>query len=104
MHSASDTLCRKQCTQRKSRGKRLCDGDNVRSNRVMLIGEVFRSASETTLDLVEHQQCAGFLRQLTRKLQEFRSHGANPAFALNGLNANGADASIKLPLQISDII
>ena len=73
-------------------------------NAVMLVGEILPGASQAALNFVEDQQRSGAVAELSRGLQKFRAERTDSAFALNRLQANGADAAIKLALQIVNII
>ena len=73
-------------------------------NSVMLVGEILPGAAQPALDFVENQQRSGAVAQLPRGLQKFRAQRPDSAFALNRLQANGADAAIKLPLEIVNIV
>ena len=70
----------------------------------MLVSKVFSRAAQATLNFIENQQRAGGLGQIARGLQKFRAEGANAAFPLNGLQANGANTAIKLALEICHIV
>ena len=104
MHAAGHAIGGQQRSQRKPCRQRLGDGDDVGLNSVMLVGEILSGTAQSALDFVENQQRSGALAQLPRGLQKFRTERTDSAFALNGLQANGADAAIKLPLEIVDIV
>ena len=90
--------------QRKAGREWLRHRNDVRLDSIMLIGEVLPGAAQPALDFVENQQRAGAIAQLSRSLQELRAERPDSALALNRLQANGADAAIKLPLQVVDVI
>ena len=56
------------------------------------------------MDFVENQQRAGAIAELPRGLQKFRTQRTDAAFALNGLETNGANAAIKLALEIVNVV
>src|SRR5438477_11905505 len=70
----------------------------------MLIGKIAPGAAQPTLDFVENQQRSGPVAQLPGGLQELGAEWPDSALALNRLQANGADAAIKLPLQIVNVV
>ena len=104
MHAAGHTIGGKQRAQRKACRERLCDRDDVWLNSVMLVGEILPCATQPALNFVDNQQRSGAVAQLPRSLQKFRAQRTNSAFALNSLQANGADAAVKLPLEIVHIV
>ena len=77
--------------------QRFRDRDDVRLDSVMLIGKVASSAPQTALDFVENQQRSGAVAQLPGGLEELGAERPDSALALNRLQANGANAAIKLP-------
>ncbi len=59
MHAAGDTVGREQRSQRKTGCQRFRDGDDVRLDAVMLVGEILSSPSQAALDFVQNQQRSG---------------------------------------------
>src|SRR5580704_3325809 len=104
MHAAGHAVGGKNRSQRQSRSQGLSHSDDVWFYAVMLIGEVASGTPQAALDFVEDQQGSSTFSQLPRGLKEFLAQRANSTFSLDGLQADGTYAAIKLPPQILHIV
>src|ERR1035438_4000895 len=89
---------------RQAASQRLRDRDHVRQYAIVLVSEVASGAPQSTLDLIQQQQRASLLREARSQFEKFASYGANSTFPLNRLNANCANARIKLLHQVFEIV
>ena len=67
VHAAGHTIRRENRSQRQSCRERLRDRHDVGLYAVVLVGEVVSGPPQATLDLIENQQSATALRQLSRQ-------------------------------------
>src|SRR5258708_30152541 len=104
MHAARNPLGGENRAERQAACQRLGDGDHVRQHSVVLISKVASRAAETALNLVEHEQRAALFGKARGEFQKLSIDWTNSAFSLNGLDTHGADAGIKLSLQVVGII
>src|SRR5580704_12858711 len=92
------------CSQRQSRGQRLRNRHNIGRDPIVLIGEITAGAAETALDFIKKQKCSTAFGQLAREFQKLGTDGTNSSLTLNGFQADGAYAGVKLPLQIVAVV
>src|ERR1039457_4208554 len=104
MHATRDSLRGEDRPERQAASQRLRDRDHVRQYAIVLVSEVASGAPQSTLDLIQQQQRASLLREARSQFEKFASYGANSTFPLNRLNANCANARIKLLHQVFEIV
>src|SRR5262249_17425419 len=104
MHHACYPIGGQQCSKRQSSGQRFCYGDYVGRDPIMLICKILSGTTETTLDLVDQEQCAGFCGQFAGPPKEFLAERVDPAFPLNGFNTHSTNAFIELSIKSTNVI
>src|SRR6267378_2354633 len=104
MHATRNPLGGKDGAKRQAASQRLGYGDHVRQHSVVLISKVASGAAEATLNLIEQDQRATFLRQARGKFEKIRIDWTNPTLSLNGLDTHGTNAGIKFSLQVVEVI
>src|SRR4029077_20539417 len=108
MHARLQRSCgfvrRKKGAKRQTARDRLGDGDYVRLDAVVLIGEPFAGAAEPTLNLVDQEQRPASGGQCACSFQELAGDDLDSTLTLHSFNCDGADAIVELLLQIFDVI
>src|ERR1039457_3255144 len=108
MHPRMHALCHafggEDGTEWQATRQRLGDRDHIWQHIVVLVGKVASGAAEATLNLVEHEQRAALFGQARGEFKKLFVDRTNPSLSLNRLDAHGADAGIKLSLQVVEVI
>ena len=91
-------------TERKTRGERFGDYDDVGFGRKFLIAEVTAGAAEATLDFVGDEKSAVLSRERACAIPERFADRVDTAFALNGFEDYGAHGVIEFGFEIGDVI
>src|SRR6476620_12556493 len=104
MHTAGHAIGSKQCSQRKARRQRLGDRHDVGLNSILLVSEILSGTAQAALDFVKNQQRSSAIAELSRRLQKFRAEWTDATFSLNRLQADRAHATVKLALEVIDIV
>ncbi len=91
-------------TEGKAAGERLGQGGDVGLNAVVLIRAPLAGAAHAGLNLIDDEQSAGGTGQRAGLGKELLRQRTNAAFALDGLDEDGADFVGKLRAQIGDIV
>ena len=89
-NGARDFFSAEDCAQRNAAGDGLGQRGDVRLNAVVLIGAPLAGAAHAGLNLIDDEQCAGGASQCAGLSEELLRERTNAAFALNGLDENGA--------------
>ena len=74
-------------------------GAGIRLHTVVLMGKQLTGTAGADLDLVEHQQDALLIAQVTQALEELLAGGTDAALALDGLGEDGAHIVAHLLLH-----
>src|SRR5450631_827553 len=104
MHATRNPFGGEDGAERQAARQRFGDGDHVRQHTIVLVGKMASGATEAALNLVKHKQRAALFRQARGEFEKLPIDRTNPALALNGLDAHGADAGIKFSFQVVEVI
>src|SRR5262249_44527172 len=89
---------------RKSAAQRLAQHGDVGLHAVLLVGEERAGAAHAALHLVDHEGGAQTVGALAQALQELLAGRHHAAFALHGLDDDGADVRIEMRVDIAQVI